>query len=233
MGAQVEGWFYHAPAHDIPALFAFLTILVTTVNFVTSLEVNVYPKYKLYFGLLNKSGALHDIEKSREEMLMVLKQELLYLALRQIFATVISIVFISEVLNLVGLGFTTTMIGLFRVLCVGYAFYAIGNSMMLYLMYFAADRAALIPASTLLIVNIAGTYLTTQLTPNYYGFGFVAAASIMFITAWWTLVSYTNHLEYHVFCQQPIFYRPPNGILTRLVRHIEKRQHKPDKIQLQ
>ena len=224
LGAQVHGLFYHAPPHDIPALFGFFTILVTTVNFVTSLEVNFYPKYKLYFGLLNKGGSLKDIEKAKAEMLTVLKQELLYLALRQMFVTLISIVLISEILNVIGLGFTTTMIGLFRVLCVGYAFYAIGNTMLLYLLYFAADRAALYPAVTLLLVNTVGTYATLTLPPNYYGFGFVTAAFCMLIVGWWKLVSFTNHLEYHVFCQQPIFLQPNVGLLTRLVQWMESRQ---------
>ena len=43
---QVQGLFVGAPYHDVPALVAFLTILVTTVNFVVSVEVNFYPKYK-------------------------------------------------------------------------------------------------------------------------------------------------------------------------------------------
>jgi len=223
LGAQVHGLFYHAPPHDIPALFGFLTILVTTVNFVTSLEVNFYPKYKLYFGLLNKGGSLKDIEKAKAEMLTVLKQELLYLTLRQMFVTIISIVLISEFLNVIGLGFTTTMIGLFRVLCVGYAFYAIGNTMLLYLLYFAADRAALYPAVTLFLVNTIGTYDSLALPQNYYGFGFVTAAFCMLIVGWWKLVSFTNHLEYHVFCQQPIFIQPNDGILTRLVQWLESR----------
>ena len=113
------------------------------MNFVTSLEVNFYPKYKLYFSLLNEGGSLKDIEKAKEEMLTVLKQELLYLSMRQIFVTVFSIVMIAEILNLVGVGFTITMIGLFRVLSLGYAFYAVGNTILLYLLYFSADRAAL------------------------------------------------------------------------------------------
>lgn len=37
---QVQGLFVGAPYHDVPALVAFLTILVTTVNFVVSVEVN-------------------------------------------------------------------------------------------------------------------------------------------------------------------------------------------------
>ena len=113
------------------------------------------------------------------------------------------------------------MIGLFRVLCVGYAFYAIGNTMLLYLLYFAADRAALYPAITLLLVNTVGTYDTLNLPPNYYGFGFVTAAFCMLLVGWWKLVSFTNHLEYHVFCQQPIFIQPNVGLLTRLVHWLE------------
>lgn len=224
LGEQVQGLFYHAPQHDIPALFGFFTILVSTVNFVTSLEVNFYPKYKLYFSLLNEGGSLKDIEKAKEEMLTVLKQELLYLSMRQIFVTVISIVMIAEVLTLVGIGFTSTMIGLFRVLCVGYAFYAVGNTMLLYLLYFSADRSALYPALALFIVNAIGTYDTLDLPANFYGFGFVAAAFAMFIVAWWKLVSFTKHLEYHVFCQQPIFIQPNDGLFARLVRRLEKQK---------
>ena len=52
-GVQVHGLFYHAPAHDIPALLAFVTSLMTAVNFVTSVEVNFYEKYRIYFNLLH------------------------------------------------------------------------------------------------------------------------------------------------------------------------------------
>jgi len=226
LGEQVQGLFYHAPVHDIPALFGFFTILVSTVNFVTSLEVNFYPKYKLYFSLLNEGGSLKDIEKAKDEMLTILKQELLYLSMRQIFVTVISIVMISEILTLVGIGFTTTMIGLFRVLCVGYAFYAIGNTILLYLLYFAADTATLFPALTLFIVNTVGTYFTLSQPTNYYGFGFVAAAFAMLVIGWWKLVSFTQHLEYHVFCRQPVFIQPNRGLFFKIVLMLEGKSSK-------
>ena len=50
---HVKGLFYGAPYCDVPALLAFLTILITTVNFVVSVEVNFYPKYRAYYALLN------------------------------------------------------------------------------------------------------------------------------------------------------------------------------------
>ena len=90
-------------------------------------------------------------------MMAVLKQELFYLAIQQALVTLFSIVMISEVLMYVGLGFTSNMVGMFRVLCVGYALFAIGNSIMLFLMYFSNNNDALIATFTLLVFNILGT----------------------------------------------------------------------------
>jgi uncharacterized membrane protein len=204
-GIQVIGLFYHAPMHDIPALFAFLSILVTTVNFVTSVEVNFYPKYQVYFGLINNGGALTDIKKAHSEMLIVLKQELFYLALRQMFATIIFVVIVSGIISNLGLGFTHEMIGLYRVMCVGYAFYAIGNSMMLILLYFVDFIGAVFSGFTLLLVNTIGTLYTISLSSNFYGFGFLVAGLTMCLVTLSRLSFYTRRLDYFIFCKQPIF----------------------------
>ena len=66
---QVEGLFYGAPNYDVPALCAFFSILITTVNFVTSVEVRFYPVYRNYYGLFNDNGAIRDIDQAEEEML--------------------------------------------------------------------------------------------------------------------------------------------------------------------
>ena len=65
---KVQGLFVGAPYHDVPALIAFLTILVTTVNFVVSVEVNFYPKYRNYYSLFNDNCAIGDIKQAGKEM---------------------------------------------------------------------------------------------------------------------------------------------------------------------
>ena len=221
LGVQVEGLFYHAPPHDIPALLAFLTSLTTTVNFVTSVEVNFYPTYKRYFSLLNGDGSLSSVEKAYQEMMTVLKQELFYLAIRQVIVTIFAVIMIGELLVYFGLGFTSNMIGMFRVLSVGYGLYAIGNSLMLFLLYFSSNRDAFWAAATLLVLNFVGTFWTLALPDVYYGFGFLVASAAFYLVGLQRLFSYTAHLDFHVFTGQPVFFHQKKGWFARLVRDPE------------
>jgi uncharacterized membrane protein len=96
------------------------------------------------------------------------------------------------------------MVGLFRVLCLGYAFYAMGNSMMLILLYFVDFKGAVLSGFTLLLVNTICTLYTISLSSNYYGFGFLVAGLMMCLVALSCLAYYTKRLDYFIFCRQPI-----------------------------
>jgi len=201
---------------------AFLTTLVTTVNFVTSVEVSFYNKYRRYFSLLNGDGSLKNVEEAHEEMLSVLKQELFYLAIQQVFVTLFAVVMLGEILVYTGLGFTSNMVGMFRVLCVGYGLYAIGNCLMLFLLYFASNTDALWAAAALLIFNAVGTWYTFTLPEVFYGFGFVVACTVFYLVCLERLYSYTKRLDYHILTKQPVFFVQKRGLLTRLVRKLEE-----------
>lgn len=220
-GVQVDGFFYHAPRHDIPALLAFLTSLATTINFVTTVEVNFYPKYRLYFSLLNGDGALINIERAYDEMLDVLKQEIFYLAIRQVFITLLSVTLLGELIAYLKLGFSTSMIEVFRVLCVGYGIFAIGNCLLLFLLYFSSNTDALWSVVAFFIVNTAGTYYTIFLPQTYYGFGFVVASVVLYLVALRQLYSYTDRLDYYIFTKQPVFFVQKKGFLTNFVEKLE------------
>lgn len=222
-GMSAIGNFFHAPQHDIPALLAFLSILVTTINFVTSMEVKFYQHYRIYFSLLNEGGSLFDIEKAYRDLVTVLKQELFYLAQTQLFVTIISVVVIGEIIGVLGLGFTETMVGLFRVLCLGYGIYAIGNVFMIVMLYLTNFTGALIMSTAFAITNIAATYIFIQLPERYYGFGFVAAALMLYLIGWVCLSRYVKKLDYHVYCKQPVFVKEKSGLLIRLVDKIDQK----------
>lgn len=222
-GRNVIGNFYDAPPHDIPVLLAFLTTLVTTINFVTSVETRFYERYRIYFSLLNESGSLGDIENAYKALITVIKQELFNLAQMQIFITVIAVVVVGEMLKTIGLGFTLNTIGVFRVLCIGYGLYAIGNSLCLFQMYVVNYRGALITTLSLALVNILATSATLFLPQNYYGFGFLLAGAAMYLAGWIQLSSFMRRLDYHVFSKQPVYDTEKPNLLARSIAWLDRR----------
>lgn len=220
---QVEGLFYGAPAYDVPALFAFISILPTTINFVTSVEVNFYPKYKIYFSLYNGDGSLVDIEQAKTELVSVLQKELNYTFTKQFFISVVFIVAGTLLIPRLPFGFTEEMLGIYRVLCVGYAFYAVANCMMLICLYFADNKGALLQSALYAVAAVAGTIVFMLWDKRYYGFGFLIAGVLFTAAALLRMWLYLQKLDYHVISTQPLQEIERKGLASKISEHFEKR----------
>ncbi len=220
---QVQGLFYGAPMYDIPALIAFLSILITTINFVTSVEVNFYPKYRNYFSLFNDGGALLDIRQAEREMKSTLVQELTYTFTKQFFATVVFILAGTFLLPYLPLGMNEDMLGIYRVLCVGYAFYAVGNCIMLIQLYFSDNTGAFISGTVFMVVSCGGTLLLRDCDMKFYGVGFLAGGIAYTLISLVLLWYYLKNLMYHVLCNQPIVAAVRRGRLTGFSERMQRR----------
>ena len=221
IGVCVQGLFYGAPTYDVPALFAFISILITSINFVTSVEVNFYPKYRTYFGLFNYGGSLIDIEKAEQEMVNTLEKELSYTFAKQFFTTVVFIVAGTLLIPKLPFGFTEDMLGIYRVLCVGYAFYAAGNCLMLMTLYFADNEGAFWESLIYAIVTVFGTLCFMWSDSRYYGFGFLVAGIAFALVSLLRLVLFVKRLSYHVISRQPLIMKTQRGMMTRICERLE------------
>ena len=94
-----DGFFRTAPVYDVPAMLAYLTTLVSTLNFVMSVEVSFYPHFRRYFKLYNEEGSLSDIQEAETQMLNVMSNELKYVFWKQLLATIFIMFFGSVVLT--------------------------------------------------------------------------------------------------------------------------------------
>ena len=210
---HVQGLFYGAPYHDVPAMIAYLTILITTVNFVVSVEVNFYPKYRNYYSLFNDKGEIKDILQAGNEMRKVLNMELKYTALKQLLTTALAISIGQLLLTYLPLGFNDLMEGYFRTLCVGYGLYAIANTMMFDL--------------TLVLQITREHYLQQECSPRvrrhlpvclylpqvYYGFGFLLGSAVFFLICTLRLGYFIKKLPYYILSVQPIVAEDKTGFL--------------------
>lgn len=224
---QVEGLFYGAPMHDVPALFAFFSILITTVNFVTSVEVRFYPKYRNYYSLFNDNGAIRDIEQAETEMLSVLKRELTFSGHKQLVCTILFVVFGSFFLEWMPMGFSDAAIGIFRFMCAGYGTYAIANSIMLILLYFEDYTGALLGTAGFALVSVLGTIVQILFSPvTFYGLGFLAGGVVFYFIVWLRLEWYVKRLSYFLLCRQAVVANAEDGFFARLCDVLDGRDRK-------
>lgn len=220
---KVKGLFVGAPYHDVPALIAFLTILITTVNFVVSVEVNFYPKYRNYYSLFNDKGAIGDIQQAGNEMRKVLNMELKYVALKQLLTTALAISMGGIVLEYLPLGFNDLMEGYFRTLCVGYGLYAVANTLMLLLLYFTDYKGALWSSGIFASTTSIFTVISFFYPEVYYGFGFLIGCAIFFLLSALRLDYYTKRLPYYILSVQPVVEQDKTGIFTGLGYFLDKK----------
>lgn len=222
IGEQCRGLFFSAPHYDLPALLAYLTTLVTTVNFVVSVEVNFYPKYKIHYSLYNDKGMIRDIKQSEKDMLRTLRTEIFYTALKQLLFTAACIALGGYLFDLLPLGFNEIMRGYFRTLCVAYGLYAVGNMLMLILMYFTDYKGAVLGTAVFAASTIVFTLLSLLLPSVYYGFGFLLAGVLFVLVCAVRLNNYTARLPYYILSVQPLVAHEKNGPFTKLGVALDK-----------
>ncbi len=220
---HVHGLFYGAPWHDVPALLAFMTALMTTVNFVVSVEVNFYPKYRNHYSLYNDKGTISDILQSEKEMLDTLKTEVFYTALKQLLFTAACIALGGHLLDLLPLGFNEIMRGYFRTLCIAYGLYAIGNMLMLILLYFTDYKGACITTALFATCTMVFTVISLFFPNVYYGFGFLIAAMVFTVATAIRLDYFTKKLPYYILSVQPLVAEDRSGLFARLGVFLEER----------
>lgn len=216
IGVCVHGLFYGAPWHDVPALIAFMTALITTVNFVISVEVKFYPKYRNHYSLYNDKGTIEDIKLSEKEMLETLKMELFYTALKQLLFTAACIALGGYLLDWLPLGFNEVMRGYFRTLCAAYGLYAIGNMIMLILLYFTDYKGACLCTGLFAAVSAGATVLSLQFSYVYYGFGFLIGAMVFTVAVCLRLDYFTKRLPYYILSVQPLVEEDKSGLFSRI-----------------
>ena len=86
------------------------------------------------------------------------------------------------------------MHGYFRTLCVGYGLYAVGNTILMILLYFT-DYGGAVAAAAVFAVSASGlTALSMAFDPAFYGFGFLIGAALFYLVTLFRLDVFTANL---------------------------------------
>lgn len=100
------------------------------------------------------------------------------------------------------------------VLCVGYGIYAIGNVIMLILMYFTDYEGAGISTVIFAVVSTVGSIYSIGLNVRFYGFAFAFGALAYLIFCTIRLYDFLGNIPYHILASQPMVKRERRSVFT-------------------
>ena len=206
--------------YDIPSFFAALTILPMLVQFVVSLETNFCKKNRAYFDTILYGGRLSDIKAAKTDMVKTLYRELAHMMELQLIFTIIAVTLLGNYLGSVGLD--VEMQGIYRVLCFGYCIYGMVKCLIIILLYFDDRKGACIGATMFTVLSILLSILTLFTGIRTWGIGFLAAGLLSSVYIMIRLRRYLERLEYHVFCEQPLFTNDRKGVFEKVEEQLDK-----------
>lgn len=189
--------FVFNPYYDTAVFWSYLTIIPTQLLFVVAVETRFYERYRTFYGLINYGGTLRQIEKAKQTMTSVLKNELIRLARSQGVVTLFAVLTAGVFVGWVGVPEEVGQIFQMTTLA------AFANAMILVLtlllLYFEDRRGALFVNLSFFTLNAVFTLLLLSRGMDWYGVGFAISTTFTFFIAGLRLIYFMGKVDYYVF----------------------------------
>jgi uncharacterized membrane protein len=200
----LAGAFCFTPDYDFPAIAAYLCTVPATIYFVTFFETDFSEVYSAYFDTLENGGTLDEVTFAKQRMIESISKGMTRLFTIQIASCLLFVTVGGQILAVANIGMTSRMLSTFRMFCVGYSFYYVGNCLLLIHLYFANEKKVLITSAIYALLVIACTSVTISLVEKGWGAGFAIASLIFAVVLLEQLLRYLKDLERNILCSQPL-----------------------------
>ena len=204
IGTKVDTFFRFGPAYDFPAIIAYFSTIPATIYFVTFFETAFSEKYQRYFKILGKNGTVEEIQEAKEGMFDVMYRGFRSLCTIQIVVCLIFITIGAKTLGVMNIGMSRDMADTFRIFCVGYSLYYIGNVITLVQLYFMNEKRVVWSALFFAVFSNLFTYLGIQRGDGSWGIGFMIIAFVWAAIGASQLVGFLTRLEFNILGKQPL-----------------------------
>lgn len=188
--------------YDLPIFLAYLTIVPGMAVFLVRVETDFAERHARYYAAVREGASLRRLESLCDRMTTVARRAVTDVLLVQGLTVLAFIGIGPAMLRLFGL--SELHLPLFYVDTVGVGLQVLlltATSILFYL-----DRRREVVALTLLLFvsNVAGTWVTRELGPELYGFGFAGAMGLTSVTALVMLDRLLGGLVRDTFMMQPV-----------------------------
>ncbi len=199
-GIQVLGPLYASVIYDLPVFLAYLSIIPGMAVFLVRIETDFVENYDGFYSCVRGGGSLELIERYRNGMVETVRAGLAEMAKIQALAVLILVVSGEQLL--LWLKISDLYLPLLTIQAI-----AAGLQVMflaILTVYFYLDRRNVVLMLVVIFTaaNSVLTYLSIQLGPAYYGYGFAVSLLLVVVIGMISLEKSLSRLEYSTFMLQ-------------------------------
>jgi polysaccharide biosynthesis protein PelG len=192
-----------SPIYDLPIFLSYLSLIPGMAVFLIRIETDFAEKCERFYLTITRGGTLLQIMEAKKDLVDAVRVGMLDMLKVQGATTVILLMMSTELMLWFGIAPThhaLLQIGLLAVV-IQLLLLAILNV----LFYLDQRQAALRLCLLFFVSNALFSWLTLQLGPAFYGYGFALAVLLTGSAGLLILMRKLNQLEYETFMLQPVF----------------------------
>jgi uncharacterized membrane protein len=199
-GQQVVGPLYASVIYDIPVFLAYLAVIPGMAVFLVRIETDFAEAYEGFFNAVREGSSLERIELLRNQMVGTVRTGLYEIIKIQAIAAIVVFAAGSAILQM--LGISQLYLPLLYVDVIGASLQVVLLGILNVFFYLDQRRAVFGLSLAFVVLNGALTWITLQLSPAWYGYGFAGSLLIVVMAAVYVLDRKLDALEYDTFMMQ-------------------------------
>ena len=186
--------------YDLPVFLAYLSIIPGMAIFLLRMETDFVEFYDQFYSAVRSGGSLESIEECRNGMVETIRLGIFEIVKIQTIAALLLIVVGESVLG--WLGISTLYLPLLYIDVIAAGLQVVLLGILNVFFYLDKRKIVLVLCASFVVLNTGLTFLSMQLGPAFYGYGFALALLIVVLAGFVMLTRKLAVLEYETFMLQ-------------------------------
>lgn len=187
--------------YDLPIFLAYLSIIPGMAVFLVRMETDFVEYYDRFYDAVREGGSLSLIRDTRDEMVRTARHGIYDILKIQSLAALVTFVAGPALLN--GLHITELYLPLLYIDVVAAGMQVVLLGLLNVFFYLDKRRPVLLLTGFFVLLNISLSWLSIQLGPYFFGYGFALALLLTIALGMAILDRTFDRLEYETFMLQP------------------------------
>lgn len=186
--------------YDLPIFLAYLSVVPGMAVFILRMETDFTEKCLKFYDAVRTGGSLYTINLYKEQMIIACRKCFYTIFKVQGITLALLLVFADDILGL--LGIDMIYLNLFYVDLVGVSLQVLVMSILNVMYYLDKRNAALAVTFIMVLTNLIFSYITVDLGPIYFGYGFSLSMLVCTVLGLILVDRQFSDLEYQTFMLQ-------------------------------